>query len=59
LMLILFSPWSAPKDLMNTYSSWSDAFEHFMRECPPKFQYIMKNMQILHECQDSRDDHYA
>ncbi|KAG2126130.1 hypothetical protein BD769DRAFT_1304174, partial [Suillus cothurnatus] len=51
-----FKPWSIPDDLLQPFSSWSAAFEQFQLNCAPIFQIIMKNMQILHECQDSRDD---
>ena len=30
-----------------------------MCTCPKQFKKIMDNMQILHECCDSRDDHFA
>ncbi|KAG2135282.1 hypothetical protein DEU56DRAFT_738043, partial [Suillus clintonianus] len=55
LMLILFMPWNAPCDLLRNCSSWSEAFEEFLHVCSPRFHYVMKNMQILHECRDSRD----
>ncbi|KAG1795867.1 hypothetical protein EV424DRAFT_1334383, partial [Suillus variegatus] len=58
-MLILFKPWTTVLDLRSTFSTWSDAFEDFVKTCSPAKLWIMKNMQILHECKDSRDDHFA
>ncbi|KAG1792669.1 uncharacterized protein HD556DRAFT_1221363, partial [Suillus plorans] len=55
-MLILFKPWTTVLDLRSTFSTWSDAFEDFVKTCSPAKLWIMKNMQILHECKDSRDD---
>lgn len=59
LMLILFKPWKHACDLRSPGQSWSDAFEHFLRLCPTDKKAVMDNMQILHECRDSRDDHFA
>jgi hypothetical protein len=59
LMLILFKPWRSADDLRKPGQSWSDAFEEFIVECPEEFKLKMNNMQMLHECRDSRDDHFA
>ncbi|KAG2127794.1 hypothetical protein BD769DRAFT_1294014, partial [Suillus cothurnatus] len=59
VMLILFKPWISVDDLRSEFESWSDAFENFIKRCGPNKLFIMKNMQILHECKDSRDDHFA
>ena len=59
LMLILFKPWRTARDLRQSQSSWTDAFDNYMLECPDKWKTVMDNMQILHECRDSRDDHFA
>ena len=58
-MLILFKPWYHAKDLRENGEHWSDGFMRFMCTCPKQFKKIMDNMQILHECRDSRDDHFA
>ncbi|KAG1887029.1 hypothetical protein F4604DRAFT_1533382, partial [Suillus subluteus] len=58
-MLILFKPWSTIDDLRGAFQTWSDAFEDFVDNCAPNKLFVMKNMQILHECKDSRDDHFA
>lgn len=59
LMLILFKPWRRALDLRNTGQSWSDAFDDFARSCSTDILAVMDNMQILHECKDSRDDHFS
>ncbi|KAJ7127325.1 hypothetical protein C8R43DRAFT_859604, partial [Mycena crocata] len=56
LMLIFFKPWRHAQDLKMTHSSWKDAFDEFMKTCSPSVKFKMDNMQILHECRDSRDD---
>ncbi|KAJ7049296.1 hypothetical protein C8F01DRAFT_931747, partial [Mycena amicta] len=55
LMLILFKPWRSPQDLKLPTESWTDAYDAFMRDCPNEFMAKMNNMQVLHECKDSRD----
>lgn len=59
LMLVLFKPWTNLKDLKEEYSSWDEAFESFIVDCPQELKDIMDNMQLMHECKDSRDDHFA
>ncbi|KAH7931396.1 hypothetical protein BV22DRAFT_998505, partial [Leucogyrophana mollusca] len=56
LMLIFFKPWTNPSDLRIKGQSWNDAFDQFLVDCPDRFRFVMKNMQIFHECRDSRDD---
>ncbi|KAG2746678.1 hypothetical protein P692DRAFT_201668714, partial [Suillus brevipes Sb2] len=56
LMLILFKPWCAIQHLKNVHDSWIDAFEMFVDQCGVRLRKIMDNMQLLHECKDSRDD---
>ncbi|KAJ7207625.1 hypothetical protein GGX14DRAFT_311269, partial [Mycena pura] len=56
LMLIFFKPWRCAKDLRKVGESWEDAFKSFQLTCSPAVRYRMDNMQILHECRDSRDD---
>ncbi|THV04521.1 hypothetical protein K435DRAFT_649064, partial [Dendrothele bispora CBS 962.96] len=58
LMLILFKPWRCIDDLRIKDQSWKDAFETFLPECPSEFKEIMDNMQLQHECRDSRDDYF-
>ena len=57
LMLILFKPWRLPVDLREPGEGWSNAFAEFARTADAKHKQVIDNMQILHECRDSRDDH--
>jgi hypothetical protein len=59
LMLILFKPWRHANDLRDNGQTWQDAFNEFLRVCPTRLKGVMDNMQILHECRDSRDDHFS
>ncbi|KAJ7611289.1 hypothetical protein FB45DRAFT_687441, partial [Roridomyces roridus] len=59
LMLIFFKPWRHSKDLRQPDQSWEDTFNDFAETCSHTVQRRMDNMQILHECRDSRDDHFA
>ncbi|KAJ7825223.1 hypothetical protein B0H14DRAFT_2369059, partial [Mycena olivaceomarginata] len=59
LMLIFFKPWRHAIDLRGKHSSWESAFTEFVETCDPAVISKMENMQILHECRDSRDDHFA
>ncbi|KAJ7650271.1 hypothetical protein FB45DRAFT_730645, partial [Roridomyces roridus] len=59
LMLIFFKPWRHAADLREDYISWESAFEAFEKSCSPAVRVKMENMQLLHECRDSRDDHFA
>ncbi|KAJ7906370.1 hypothetical protein B0H13DRAFT_1619416, partial [Mycena leptocephala] len=59
LMLIFFKPWRHAKDLRREGQSWEDAFQSFALNCSASIRCKMDNMQILHECRDSRDDHFA
>lgn len=63
LMLILFKPWSDPSDLVHSSDSIDikcvlrTAFENMVHASPHVAKYL-DNMQALHECKDSRDDHF-
>lgn len=59
LMLILFKPWRNLAQLKEEFSTWEEAFQSFNDAASPRVLKIMENMQRLHECRDSRDDHYA
>lgn len=59
LMLIFFKPWRTAISLREGHTTWSSAFDAFQSHCSPEFSSMMNNMQILHECRDSRDDHFA
>ncbi|KAF8240088.1 hypothetical protein L208DRAFT_1234410, partial [Tricholoma matsutake] len=60
LMLILFKPWQTAFDLRMVAEPWAAAFNNHKKStfCPPEFQSIMDNMQLLHECKHCRDDHF-
>ncbi|THU92914.1 hypothetical protein K435DRAFT_624152, partial [Dendrothele bispora CBS 962.96] len=55
-MLLLFKPWRTPSNLRLPSQSWSEAFEEFKETCSPDKLDLMTNMQLHHECRDSRDD---
>jgi hypothetical protein len=63
LMLILFKPWCSPSDLIdvteekNIETALKNSF-NTMVEKSPSLQKYLANMQALHECKDSRDDHF-
>ena len=57
LMLILFKPWRRPGDLRTPNHSWATSFSDFVTGMAVGHRAIVENMQVLHECRDSRDDH--
>ncbi|KAF6740943.1 hypothetical protein DFP72DRAFT_863845 [Ephemerocybe angulata] len=59
LMLIFFKPWYTQLDLLTTHTSWLDAFTEWTSTARPEDLRRIRNMQLLHECRDSRDDHNA
>ncbi|KAF8059273.1 hypothetical protein FPV67DRAFT_1426489, partial [Lyophyllum atratum] len=61
LMLIFFHPWRHATDLRRPEEDWGTAFERLLgaNTGEPRVREIMDNMQILHECKDERDEHYA
>ncbi|KAJ3741636.1 hypothetical protein EV360DRAFT_14431, partial [Lentinula raphanica] len=59
VMLILFKPWRTHSDLRSPSQTWKEAFDEFMMTCPESVHKLITNMQLLHECKDSRDDHFA
>ncbi|KAJ7153776.1 hypothetical protein C8R46DRAFT_821913, partial [Mycena filopes] len=59
LMLILFKPWRHADDLRVAGQSWLEAYNEFTEICSPDILAYIDNMQLLHECKDSRDAHYA
>ncbi|TEB31088.1 hypothetical protein FA13DRAFT_1629679, partial [Coprinellus micaceus] len=58
LMLIFFKPWRNVEDLCEGHPSWPKAFDVFLRSptCTQTAQTLMRNMQVFHECKDSRDE---
>lgn len=59
LMLVFFKPWSVIPDLKPMAMSWLDAYSDFTQSCHPRLLKLIDNMQLLHECRDSRDDHFS
>ncbi|KAF5356687.1 hypothetical protein D9758_013755 [Tetrapyrgos nigripes] len=57
VMLTLFKPWRAGKDLKNKDQTWDDAFDNF--QFTSQQEQILKNFQVRYECLDSRDDYNA
>ena len=59
LMLMLFKPWRHAVDLKDPENDWESAFQVFLAspECDLHVRDIMNNMQLMHECKDSRDSH--
>ncbi|KAF8240057.1 hypothetical protein L208DRAFT_1234682, partial [Tricholoma matsutake] len=60
LMLILFRPWQTVFDLRRPQELWETAFDNFKNSslCSDEFKQMMNNMQLLHECKDSHDNHF-
>ena len=59
LMLILFKPWRTVQGLRHPQYSWAEVFDNYLPNCLEKWKTVMNNMQVLHECRDSHDDHFA
>ena len=58
LMLIIFKPWRTEADLRGDFMDWPEAFHTFLSSCTIEIREVMDNMQILHECKDSKNNHY-
>jgi hypothetical protein len=58
LMLLFLKPWNTPQDLILGYDSFETAFQTFLQE-NSRWKSLLDNMQLLHECRDHRDDHFA
>ena len=58
LMLIFFKPWRTETDLHGNSRSWPEAFDDFLKSCTKEKRNVMDNMQILHECKDSKESHF-
>ena len=57
VMLMLFRPWREPRQLRETGDEWSKTYQDFSTAMKGNHRLVVDNMQILHECRDSRDDH--
>jgi hypothetical protein len=58
IMLILFKPWRHATDLREQGETWEAAFEIFKSLYSADIIILMKNMQLLHECQENGHDHF-
>ncbi|KAH9855235.1 hypothetical protein C2E23DRAFT_701885, partial [Lenzites betulinus] len=56
LMLILFKPWKEPANLLEDSLTWQDTFERYHPSFSELALEVMNNLQLLHECKDSRND---
>ncbi|KAF9643180.1 hypothetical protein BDM02DRAFT_3075467, partial [Thelephora ganbajun] len=56
LMLIFFKPWRKETDLRGGAIDWLEAFNEFLGSCTKETRKVMDNMQILHECKDSKSN---
>lgn len=58
-MLVLFKPdgWRTGDDIVGRHCSWEEAFNSTIFQ--PEHQQIMRNMNVLYECLDARDDYSA
>ncbi len=57
LMLLLLKPWIHPQDLIEDFTTFELSFQAFQQN-NEKWTKLLHNMQLLHECRDSRDDHF-
>jgi hypothetical protein len=57
LMLIIFKPWRTASGLRGLSESWEFAFEEFGKEMKMGHKHVVENMEVLHECRDSRNEH--
>ncbi|KAJ7058378.1 hypothetical protein C8F01DRAFT_990817, partial [Mycena amicta] len=59
LMLVLFKPWRTVADLKAPEVTWDAAYDEFTKTCSSEYTSKMDNMQVLHECKDSKDDYFT
>ncbi len=56
MMMILFVPWKNPADIKYEGETWRDAYERRRDVIGPQQQEIIRNMNVLSECRDARDE---
>jgi hypothetical protein len=56
--MLLFKPWRHAEDLRTQGQSWVEAYKNFLEVCSYEVLSCIDNMQLLHECKDSRDAHF-
>ncbi|TFK87210.1 hypothetical protein K466DRAFT_491266, partial [Polyporus arcularius HHB13444] len=55
-MMILFVPWRSPADMKRPNETWRAAFDRQQDMIRPAHHEIMRNMNVLSECRDARDE---
>ena len=55
--MILFKPWRSSTDLRELAGTWESTFEKFIEKMCSRHRKVLDNMQVSHECRDSRNDH--
>ncbi len=58
LMLILFVPWRSIQDLKDGSETWIDSYERHLPTMHHTSHHIMRNLELMHQCRESRDDHF-
>ncbi|PPQ76590.1 hypothetical protein CVT24_013026 [Panaeolus cyanescens] len=58
IMLCLFSPWSSQEELDHFRRNGSEIFAEKLSNMEPSIQSVIENIQLLHECKDSKEDDY-
>lgn len=59
MMLILFKSWRTLHDLKEITESWNDAYNRQNQFISSTNKIIIRNMNVLSECRDARDEHLA
>ncbi|KAH6887374.1 hypothetical protein BKA70DRAFT_1064831, partial [Coprinopsis sp. MPI-PUGE-AT-0042] len=60
IMLLLFSPWRSEDELQQRLGENAvGSFNHWLENTNSETRQRLSNMQLLHECKDSKDDHHA
>ncbi|KIO10709.1 hypothetical protein M404DRAFT_68971, partial [Pisolithus tinctorius Marx 270] len=52
-MLLLFRPWRKPSDLLQNYTSWTEAFDAY--QFSETSSRLISNFVIELECKDAKD----
>ncbi|KAI0698758.1 hypothetical protein C8Q76DRAFT_633954, partial [Earliella scabrosa] len=55
-VLILFTPWRHASDLKSVEEKWMEAYERQVQGIPLEHARIIRNLNVLTECRDARDD---
>lgn len=55
-ILLLFKPWRDINDLCGGFTTWAEAFDQYRPVIKGKYTRIIKNINILSECRDAREE---